>query len=85
MDHAVALVQAYLQINGYFPVAEYPIIGSTGKHRFNCIRCLYATDCMSIHGINHPANTINRFRDSVLNMTARDSKKALEYLHEKFG
>lgn len=26
MDNAVALVQAYLQINGYFTVAEYPII-----------------------------------------------------------
>ncbi|HID81516.1 MAG TPA: hypothetical protein EYH06_10620 [Chromatiales bacterium] len=34
MDHAVALVQAYLQINGYFTVAEYPIIESTGKHHF---------------------------------------------------
>lgn len=26
MDHAVALVQAYLQVNGYFTVAEYPIL-----------------------------------------------------------
>lgn len=34
MDHAVALVQAYLQINGYFTVAEYPIIEATGKHNF---------------------------------------------------
>ena len=25
MDHAVALVQAYLQLNGYFTSAEYPI------------------------------------------------------------
>jgi hypothetical protein len=24
MDHAVAPVEAYLQINGYFTVAEYP-------------------------------------------------------------
>lgn len=35
MDHAVALVQAYLQINGYFTVAEYPIIETTGKNHFN--------------------------------------------------
>ena len=35
MDHAVALVQAYLQINGYFTVAEYPIIEATGKDRFS--------------------------------------------------
>ena len=31
MDHAVALVEAYLQINGYFTVAEYPVIESFGK------------------------------------------------------
>ena len=29
MDHAVALVEAYLQINGYFTVAEYPVIESS--------------------------------------------------------
>ena len=26
MDNAVALVQAYLRINGYFSVAEFPIL-----------------------------------------------------------
>ena len=26
MDHAVALVQAYLQANGYFTVAEFPVL-----------------------------------------------------------
>lgn len=31
MDHAVALVQAYLQLNGYFTSAEYPIIASAGR------------------------------------------------------
>jgi hypothetical protein len=31
MDIAVALVQTYLQLNVYFTVAEYPIIGS-GRH-----------------------------------------------------
>jgi len=30
MDNAVALVQAYLRINGYFTVAEYPILKSNG-------------------------------------------------------
>lgn len=35
MDHAVALVEAYLQINGYFTVAEYPVIvAATGKDQF---------------------------------------------------
>ena len=28
MDHAVALVQAYLQANGYFTVTEYPVLAA---------------------------------------------------------
>jgi hypothetical protein len=31
VDHAVSLVQAYLQLNGYFTSAEYPIIASAGR------------------------------------------------------
>ena len=31
VDNAVALVQAYLHINGYFSVAEYPVIEAVGK------------------------------------------------------
>ena len=30
MDNAVAMVQAYLRLNGYFTVAEYPVIASHG-------------------------------------------------------
>ena len=26
MDHAVALVEAYLRVNGYLTVAEYPVL-----------------------------------------------------------
>ena len=26
MDNAVALVQAYLRLNGYFTVSEYPVV-----------------------------------------------------------
>ena len=37
MDHAVALVQAYLQLNGYFTSAEYPIIASAGRSGFRTI------------------------------------------------
>ncbi len=35
MDIAVALVQAYLRVNGYFTVAEYPVIEAVqrGKYR----------------------------------------------------
>ena len=35
MDNAVALVQAYLRINGYFTVTEFPVVesGRSGLHR----------------------------------------------------
>jgi hypothetical protein len=32
MDHAVALVQAYLQLNGYFTSSEYPILAAAGRN-----------------------------------------------------
>ena len=31
MDTAVGLVQAYLNVNGYFTVAEYPVLEASGK------------------------------------------------------
>jgi hypothetical protein len=37
MDHAVALVQAYLQLNGYFTSAEYPIIAGTPRSGFRTL------------------------------------------------
>jgi hypothetical protein len=37
MDHAVALVQAYLQLNGYFTSAEYPIIAGAGRNGFRTL------------------------------------------------
>lgn len=37
MDHAVSLVQAYLQLNGYFTSAEYPIIASGGKNGYRTL------------------------------------------------
>lgn len=35
MDHAVALVQTYLQLNGYFTATEYPVVelGDDGMYR----------------------------------------------------
>lgn len=32
MDHAVSLVQAYLQLNGYFTSAEFPIFAGAGRN-----------------------------------------------------
>lgn len=37
MDHAVALVQTYLQLNGYFTTAEYPIIEAVGMDSFRSV------------------------------------------------
>src|SRR5215218_3021977 len=37
MDHAVSLVQAYLQLNGYFTSAEHPIIVGAGRAGFRTI------------------------------------------------
>ncbi len=38
MDHAVSLVQAYLQLNGYFTSAEYPVVAATsGSRRYRTI------------------------------------------------
>lgn len=35
MDNAVALVQAYLNINGYFTVVEYPVVEASKGGRFH--------------------------------------------------
>lgn len=37
MDHAVSLVQAYLQLNGYFTSAEYPIVAPAGRNGFRAL------------------------------------------------
>lgn len=37
MDHAVSLVQAYLQLNGYFTSAEHPIIAGAGRNGFRTL------------------------------------------------
>ena len=34
MDNSVALVQAYLRVNGYFTVTEYPVIAARGDGRY---------------------------------------------------
>lgn len=37
MDHAVSLVQAYLQLNGYFTAAEYPVMESMAMGGFRTL------------------------------------------------
>lgn len=51
MDHAVSLVQAYLQLNGYFTSAEYPIIASGGRNGY---RTLTDIDVLAFRFPNGP-------------------------------
>ena len=37
MDHAVSLVQAYLQLNGYFTSAEYPIMSGNVRKGYRSV------------------------------------------------
>lgn len=48
MDHAVALVQAYPRVNGYFTVSEYPVIEARREGGFQA-----ATD-LDILGVRFP-------------------------------
>jgi len=62
MDHAVALVQAYLQLNGYFTSAEYPIIAAAGRNGF---RSLTDIDVLAFRfpaGLPSPAQAHSRNR-----------------------
>ncbi|HUR80896.1 MAG TPA: hypothetical protein VM733_09025 [Thermoanaerobaculia bacterium] len=46
MDNAVALVRAYLQLNGSFTIAEYPVVRKTGDGSF---RTLTEVDVAAFH------------------------------------
>lgn len=37
MDHAVALVQTYLHLNGYFTATEYPVVEALGQGRWRSV------------------------------------------------
>ena len=37
MDNAVALVQAYVRVNGYFTVAEYPVIEAARDGHYRAV------------------------------------------------
>ena len=46
MDNAVALVRAYLQLNGYFTITEYPVLRKMGDGSF---RTLTEVDVAAFH------------------------------------
>jgi hypothetical protein len=54
MNNAVALIQSYLQLNGYFTVAEYPVTQVinkiTGKSQLDI--CQVSNFTLSIKGKN---------------------------------
>lgn len=53
MDTAVALVQAYLNLNGYFTVTEYPVLEA---YRNGDARCVTDLDILAFRfaGVHHP-------------------------------
>ena len=48
MDTCVALVQAYLHVNGYFTVAEYPVLEAYRGNRARIVTDLDILACRFI-------------------------------------
>jgi hypothetical protein len=72
MDHAVSLVQAYLQLNGYFTSAEYPIIASAGR---NGVRTITDIDVLAFRfpsGFPTPVSMNKKSPQSGLNVHELD-------------
>lgn len=49
MDNAVALVQAYLRVDGYFTVTEYPLIVADGKGEYRAADDLDVPSFLFLH------------------------------------
>ena len=64
MDHAVSLVQTYLQLNGYFTSAEYPIMASAGR---NSVRSITDIDILAF-----------RFPAGISTYTPKQAPKGLD-------
>ena len=64
MDHAVSLVQTYLQLNGYFTSAEYPIMASAGR---NSVRSITDIDILAF-----------RFPAGISDTTSKRAPKGLD-------
>ncbi|HEX9985622.1 MAG TPA: hypothetical protein VGF69_20355 [Thermoanaerobaculia bacterium] len=60
MDHAVGLVQAYLQLNGYFTSAESPIFAGAGRNGVRTVTDIdilafrFPTGMEEVHGRREP-------------------------------
>jgi hypothetical protein len=62
MDTAVGLVRAYLQLNGYFTVSEYPVVRKVGEGRYRTL-----TD-VDVAGYHLPHGEPDFAPDPVLNV-----------------
>ena len=47
MDTSVALVQTYLRVNGYFTVAEFPVVETRRRGKYRDLRTLTDIDIMA--------------------------------------
>jgi hypothetical protein len=64
MDIAVGLVRAYLQLNGYFTVSEYPVVRKVGEGRYRTL-----TD-VDVAGYHLPGGQADFAPDPVLQIPA---------------
>jgi hypothetical protein len=64
MDTAVGLVRAYLQLNGYFTISEYPVVRKVGEGRYRAL-----TD-VDIAGYHLPGGEPDFASDPVLQVPA---------------
>jgi hypothetical protein len=67
MDTAVALVQTYLRLNGYFTVAEFPILSMAGRDPITAVRSATDIDILAVRfpGARHQMAHGSRHGDSV--------------------
>lgn len=67
MDTAVALVQTYLRLNGYFTVAEFPILSMAGRDLITAVRSATDIDILAVRfpGARHQMAHGSHHGDSV--------------------
>ena len=74
MDTAVALVQAYLNINGYFTVAEYPLVEVSRGH----VRARTDLDILAFRFVPHAPEEKRRVHEAIVGDTSEVVDTALD-------
>lgn len=75
MDNAVALVNSYLRLNGYFTVTEYPIMAATAR---GPARTVTDIDVLAFRFPGAGARTVVPGRRSVLPLSGHQTDPALK-------